>query len=183
VAQVRRRAAERQHVEPADPAAYPHERRPRHRRTVLAARGQHRADADVLRAGAGLADGALTVLPAPSRLRHAGATRGAGAPAYRGGSSMRTAMICAGLLALACAWPARAADVREQGYSIGADVDAQGKVTALQFDDESAPVRKLLTAAVQQWQFVPAKRDGQPVPAHTFIRAKIRAIPDAQGEY
>lgn len=96
---------------------------------------------------------------------------------------MKTAMICAGLLALACAWPARAADVREQSYSIGADVDAQGKVTALQFDDESVPVRKLLTAAVQQWQFVPAKRDGQPVPAHTFIRARIRAIPDAQGEY
>jgi len=97
---------------------------------------------------------------------------------------MKTAMICAGLLALACAWPARAADVREQTYSVGADVDAQGRVVATQFEDGvSASVTKLLAAAAQQWRFVPAKVDGQAVPAHTFISAKLRAMPNAQGSY
>lgn len=94
------------------------------------------------------------------------------------------AMICAGLLALACVLPARAADVREQTYSVGADVDAQGHVVATQFEDGvPASVTKPLTAAVQQWHFVPVKVDGQAVPAHTFISVKLHATPNTQGNY
>lgn len=97
---------------------------------------------------------------------------------------MKIATICAGLLALACVLPLRAADVRAKSYQVGADVDAQGRVTATQFDaDVPASIANVLTAAMKQWSFVPAKRDGQAVPAHTFIRLVLKAIPDAQGQY
>lgn len=97
---------------------------------------------------------------------------------------MKNVMICAGLLSLACAWPTRAAEVREQTYSVGADVDAQGHVIATQLEDNvPASVAKLLTAAVQQWHFIPAKVDGRAVAAHTFISAKLRATPNTQGSY
>lgn len=97
---------------------------------------------------------------------------------------MKTAMICAGLLALAWVLPVRAAEVRGKSYQVGADVDAQGKVTATQFDaDVPAGIANVLTAAIKQWSFVPAKRDGQAVPAHTFIRLALKALPDAQGQY
>lgn len=97
---------------------------------------------------------------------------------------MKTAMICAGLLALAWVLPVRAAEVRGKSYQAGADVDAQGKVTATQFDaDVPASIANVLTAAIKQWSFVPAKRDGQAVPAHTFIRLALKALPDAQGQY
>lgn len=95
---------------------------------------------------------------------------------------MKFATICAGLLALACVLPVRAADIREQTYSVGADVDAQGQIVATQFvDGVPAPVAKLLTTAVQQWRFTPAKVGGQAVPAHTFISVKLRATPNAKG--
>lgn len=96
---------------------------------------------------------------------------------------MKHFMFCAAVL-LVCALPARAADVREKFYTIGADVDTNGHVIATQVDaDVSAPLAATLAAAVKQWQFVPAKRDGQPVPAHTFAYVKLQAIPDARGQY
>lgn len=97
---------------------------------------------------------------------------------------MKVSLIGAALLALACLLPAYGADVREQTYSVGADVDAQGRVTATQFEDGvPASVAKLLGAAVEQWRFKPATADGQPVPAHTFISVKLLATPNAQGQY
>lgn len=97
---------------------------------------------------------------------------------------MKTMMFCAGLLALVCMLPVRAAEVRGQTYSVGADVDAQGRVVATQFEsDVPASVAKLLAAAVQQWHFIPAKVDGQAMPAHTFISAKLLATPNTQGSY
>lgn len=97
---------------------------------------------------------------------------------------MKIATICTGLLALASVLPLHAAEVRAKQFQVGANVDAQGKVTATQFDaDVSAGVASVLTAALKQWSFVPAKQDGQAVPAHTFIRVRLKATPDAQGQY
>ncbi len=97
---------------------------------------------------------------------------------------MKTVTLCIAALLLTCSLSARAADKREQGYTIGANVDAHGHVTATQLDpDVSAPIAAILATAVKQWQFVPAKLDGRPVPAHTFVRAKLQAVADAKGQY
>ncbi|KRE97632.1 energy transducer TonB [Frateuria sp. Soil773] len=97
---------------------------------------------------------------------------------------MKIIMLCAAALALAAAMSARAAETREETYVIGADVDPQGHVGAVQFDDGvPAAFTGLLTSAVKQWHFMPAILDGRPVPAHTFIYAKLRATPDAKGHY
>jgi len=92
-------------------------------------------------------------------------------------------LLIVGLL-LACSLTAQAAEEREQTYVIGADVDADGHITATQFDpDVSAPFTALLSAAVKQWQFVPATLNGRRVPAHTFIKTRLQAVPDASGKY
>jgi len=97
---------------------------------------------------------------------------------------MKKVLLCAAMLLLACSLTVQAAEKREQTYSIGADVDAQGHVTATQVDpDVPASVATVLASAVRQWRFVPATRDGQPVPAHTFIRAKLQALPNTSGQY
>jgi len=92
-------------------------------------------------------------------------------------------LLIVGLL-LACSLTAQAAEEREQTYVIGADVDADGHITATQFDPNvSAPFTALLSAAVKQWQFVPATLNGRRVPAHTFIKTRLQAMPDASGKY
>lgn len=97
---------------------------------------------------------------------------------------MKNVMLCVAMLLLACSLAARAAEKREQTYKVGADVDAQGHITATQVDpDVPASIAAVLASAVKQWQFVPAKLNGRPVPAHTFITAKLQASPNAQGQY
>lgn len=97
---------------------------------------------------------------------------------------MKTAVLSAALLALVCVSPAHAAETREQIYRIGADVDATGRITATQLDaDVPASIGSVLSAAVKQWHFVPARHDDQPVPAHTFVYTKLEAIPDTHGGY
>lgn len=97
---------------------------------------------------------------------------------------MKIATICAGLLALACVLPVHAAEVRAKVFQVGANVDAQGKVTATQFDAAvPAGIANVLTAAMKQWRFVPARLNGQAVAAHTFVRVRLKATPDAQGQY
>lgn len=87
-------------------------------------------------------------------------------------------------LLLTCSLAAQAASMRERTYSVGANVDAQGHVTDTQINaDVSAPLAAMLGAAVKQWQFVPARLNGQPVPAHTFIRARLQAVPEAGGHF
>ncbi|WEN15621.1 energy transducer TonB [Rhodanobacter sp. AS-Z3] len=87
-------------------------------------------------------------------------------------------------LLLVCSLTARAAEKREQTFVIGADVNAQGHLTATQVDPGvSASVAALLSAAVKQWQFVPATRDGHAVSAHTFVYTRLQASPNTQGQY
>jgi TonB family protein len=96
---------------------------------------------------------------------------------------MKHFLIGAALL-LACAQTVHAAERREQTYQVGADVDATGHVIATQIEPDVPPsIAGVLTSALRQWQFVSAKRNGQPVPAHTFISARLLALPNASGQY
>lgn len=91
-------------------------------------------------------------------------------------------LFAAGLL-LACSMSTQAAQVREHTYVVGADVDAEGRITATQVDsDVPASIANLLASAVKHWEFMPATRDGHPVSAHTFIYAKLQAVPDDHGQ-
>lgn len=97
---------------------------------------------------------------------------------------MKTSLIAVALFTCACMAPARAAEVREQTYSVGTNVDAQGNITATQFDaDVPAGIVNLLTTAMKRWHFVPAQADGRPVAARTSIYVRLKATPDAQGQY
>lgn len=92
-------------------------------------------------------------------------------------------LVVIGLL-LACSVPTQASQTREKIYVLGADVDANGHITATQADpDVPASIAAALASAVKQWQFVPATRQGVPVPAHTFIRTRLHALPKADGQY
>lgn len=92
--------------------------------------------------------------------------------------------LCIAALLLVGASTTWAGEVREQAYAVGTDVDAQGQVTATQIDKQvPASIAALLASSVRQWQFAPAKRDGKPVPAHTFVQIKLRAAPNASGHY
>ncbi len=95
---------------------------------------------------------------------------------------MKKVWMFATSLLLFCALPTQAAHVHEQTYVVGTDVDANGHITATQVDaDVPASIADVLASAVKQWKFVPARHDGHPVPAHTFIRAKLQAVPDSDG--
>lgn len=97
---------------------------------------------------------------------------------------MKRIMLGAAMLLLACSLTARATDKREPTYVAGADVDANGHISATQVDPEvPASIAAVLAVAVKQWKFVPARLNGQPVPAHTFIRAELQALPKASGQY
>lgn len=94
---------------------------------------------------------------------------------------MNAKWLAVGLL-LICALPTQAAQVHEQTYEIGVDVDADGHITTTQVDvDVPADIAGVLASAVKQWEFVPASHDGHPVAAHTFIRAQLRTVPDTGG--
>lgn len=91
--------------------------------------------------------------------------------------------LCATLLLL-WALPARAADTRTQVFVIGADVNAQGEVTQTQPEADTAkPLAAALDLALKQWRLEPARQDGKAVPAHTFIEARLDAIPEDSGNY
>jgi TonB family protein len=80
--------------------------------------------------------------------------------------------------------PLHAQEKRERTFFVGAEVDAKGQVTVNDVDADAPPgVADLLKRAVVQWHFVPAQVDGKPVSAHTFIRARLIAMPNAQGNY
>lgn len=83
-------------------------------------------------------------------------------------------------------WPALAATPRASGntFSVGADIDAQGRITALQPGAEiKAPIVAVLDQAAKSWRFVPVQRDGKAVPVHSFIRARLDLVPAADGKY
>lgn len=96
--------------------------------------------------------------------------------------TMKNAMLSAVMLLLFCSLTVQAAEKREQTYRIGADVDAQGHITAIQVDpDVPTSIAAMLASAVKQWQFIPAKLNGRSVPAHAFILARLQALPNASG--
>lgn len=95
---------------------------------------------------------------------------------------MNNAKLLAACLLLVCSVPTHAAEVRGQIYQVGVDVDANGHVAATQVDaDVPADIANVLASAVEQWAFVPATRNGEPVRAHTFVHAKLQVAPDANG--
>jgi TonB family protein len=97
---------------------------------------------------------------------------------------MKNIQLCAAMLLLACSLMVQAAEKREQIYEVGADVDAKGRTTATQVEPNvPASIAAVLGSAVKQWQFVPATRNGQPVPAHTFVYTRLQAFPNASGQY
>ncbi|KZC17831.1 energy transducer TonB [Rhodanobacter sp. FW510-R12] len=97
---------------------------------------------------------------------------------------MKRVLLGVVILLLAGSLTAQAAEERAQIYEIGADVDARGHITAVQVDpDVPASIAALLATSIKQWQFTPATINGQPVPAHTFIRTRLQASPNASGQY
>lgn len=97
---------------------------------------------------------------------------------------MKRALLCVAILLLACSLTAQAAEKREQIYEIGADVDARGHISAAQVDpDVPASIAAVLATSIKQWQFTPATINGQPVPAHTFVRTRLQALPNTSGQY
>ncbi|OOG59277.1 hypothetical protein [Rhodanobacter sp. C03] len=80
--------------------------------------------------------------------------------------------------------PSLATQTREQTFTVGADVDAQGQVTQTQPEPGAAPqIAAVLDEAIKHWRFVPTQHDGKAAPAHTFITAKLEALPVTDGKY
>jgi hypothetical protein len=98
--------------------------------------------------------------------------------------AMKGVLCCAGVMLLACALPVRAADSQKQTYVIGAEVSAMGEVTKTQPEPGvTRPIAAVLDLALKHWRFVPARKYGRAVPAHTFITATLESISDAKGKY
>lgn len=92
---------------------------------------------------------------------------------------------CSAIVALML-WlsPSLATQTREQAFTVGADVDAQGKVTQTQPEPGIAPqIAAVLDEAIKHWRFIPVQHDGKAAPAHTFITAKLEALPTSDGKY
>jgi TonB family protein len=107
---------------------------------------------------------------------------GARPPPWKGRIFMKQVMFLIAGLLLVSSLPTQAAQMRARTYLVGADVDASGHITATQIDaDVPADIADVLASAVKQWAFVPATRDGEPVRAYTFVRAKLQVAPDASG--
>jgi hypothetical protein len=102
------------------------------------------------------------------------------------GITMRHRMFVAGLVLLA--WSAvslaAAPATRGEEFTVGADVDTQGHIVAVQADKGvSAQLATVLGQAVKQWRFAPLMVDGHPVSVHTWIRVGLLAAPRAGGGY
>jgi len=88
------------------------------------------------------------------------------------------------LLWQACGASTSTPQKSEHIFVVGADVDAKGQVTQTQPDAEVAkPIAVVLDEALKHWRFVPAQKDGKAVSAHTFIKAKLEALPAANSTY
>jgi hypothetical protein len=86
------------------------------------------------------------------------------------------------VLCLAWTMPTLAVENLEQTFVVGADVNALGEVTAIQpAPNKTKPIEEILDLAVKHWRFVPAQRDGKAVSVHTFVVAKVEALPGANG--
>ena len=98
---------------------------------------------------------------------------------------MRNVMLNATMLLLICSLTAQAAETREQIYRIGADVDAQGHITATVQPDGrladmtvnsqfaewpvSASFKDAALKIARTWHFIPEQVDGQPVATQVRI--------------
>lgn len=96
--------------------------------------------------------------------------------------------IAAFLVALCAPASARTPEPMELRAGLTVQVDASGKVSAVQLmekDAERLPatIREPLLADARAWSFDPALRNGQPVPSSTHVFLTLRADPvDAKGD-
>ena len=96
----------------------------------------------------------------------------------------------AAFLVAVCApgWAKKAPDPMELKARLTVQVDAAGKVSAVQLAGKAAKglpasVSEPLLADARTWTFDPALRDGQPVPSTTHVAITLRADPvDEDGE-
>lgn len=80
--------------------------------------------------------------------------------------------------------PSLATQTLEQVFTVGADVDAQGQVTQTQPEPGVDPqIAAVLDEAIKHWRFIPAQHDGKAAASHTFIMAKLEALPVADSKY
>lgn len=98
---------------------------------------------------------------------------------------MKRLIHCAIIVALMLLMPlGLATQTREQTFTVGADVDAQGQVTQTQPAPGVNPqIAALLDEALKHWRFIPAQHNGKAAPSHTFIVAKLEALPTPDGKY
>lgn len=65
-------------------------------------------------------------------------------------------------------------------FTVGASVDGQGAITQIQNGPEMpASIVAVLQEALPHWRFQPVMRDGKPAVVHTFISARVEAVPAA----
>lgn len=97
-------------------------------------------------------------------------------------AGVRTAC-CLLVAGMSCASAAMAGDVVAFNASVKVEVDASGKPVAI---DAPADLPEAIAAAIEKrvagWLYVPAHRDGQPVPATTYVSVGACAMP-AEGGY
>ena len=73
------------------------------------------------------------------------------------------------------AYPAFARSIGLQGdITIDALVDASGKVTTMKPLSGPVPLQQAAMDALRQWNYEPARLDGQPVPTHVTVTVKFR---------
>jgi len=73
------------------------------------------------------------------------------------------------------AYPAFARSMGLQGdITIDALIDATGKVTTMKPLSGPVPLQQAAMAALRQWNFEPARLDGQPVSTHLSVTVKFR---------
>ena len=101
--------------------------------------------------------------------------------------SMKTPMLCVAIACMAAS-PAIAADdpakpdVVAFNASVRVEVDAAGKPVKVEAPaDLPVAIRAFIEKRVASWQYEPAKVDGVPAPAVTFVKVGACAIPAAEG--
>jgi hypothetical protein len=79
---------------------------------------------------------------------------------------------------------AAAAKTLDHNYTVAVDVDPLGHVAQTRpAADTPAPIAAVLDQAAKQWHFVPVQRDGNAVPVHSYLVAKVQALPQGPDKF
>jgi hypothetical protein len=122
----------------------------------------------------------------PQRERHAGMFRFSCTGKYTGPEPQETLMraLCLFLFAFIAAPLSAADDPATLSVSAWADVDAEGRVSGLEFRSElPASIESIARNLFQPLTFEPATVGGQPVPSRTSLRTSLELSPDGAGGY